>query len=286
MFRQDGGRARTMGFEKTVAFVLCVLPSMAGSLHETVAKQPGFEYFYNLEYDKALAAFKQQAEQEPTSPDGYNHIAQTILYREMYRAGMLSSDFIGGTKFVHQPKLVLTEEQETQFHEALNHAMSLAQERIASDPNDTRALYSVGVSYGLRGNYLFVVKKAWVDALHDATASRKAHKRVTELDPEFVDAKLTQGVNDYIVGSLPLHWKMFGFLAGFHGDKQRGMRTLKEVSEQGRMNRADAMVLLSALYLREKRPGDAIPVLTELIETFPRNPLLKVELAKAEAALR
>jgi tetratricopeptide (TPR) repeat protein len=276
-----------MGFEKTLGILLLALqPATAASLHQTVSSQPGFEFFYNLQYDEALAEFNSQAVKEPTSPDVYNHIAQTVLYREMYRAGMLSSDFLGGTKFVHQPKLPLTDEQDKQFHDALNHAMSLCQDRIAADPDDTRALYSMGVSYGLRGNYLFVVKKGWVDALHDATAARKMHRRVTELDPEFIDAKLTQGVNDYIVGSLPLHWKMFGFMAGFRGDKQRGMRTLKEVAEQGRMNRVDAMVLLAALYLREKRPGDAVPVLTELTQAFPKNALLKVELDKAQAGLK
>jgi hypothetical protein len=109
---------------------------------------------------------------------------------------------------------------------------------------------------------------------------------VTELDPGFIDAKLTQGVNDYIIGSLPLRWKMLGFLGGFHGDKQRGIRTLIEVGDKGNVNRVDAMVLLAAVYLREKKPEMAIPVLTELIQAFPKNPLLKVELAKATDALK
>ena len=275
-----------MGFKKTVGIILLQAAAIAGSLHETVAAQPGFEHFYNLEYDLAMESFLLQSQQNSSSPDVYNHIAQTVLWKEMYRAGMLSSEFIGGTQFVHQPKLVLTAEQQNQFHEALNRAMSLSQEKLASDPNDAGALYSSGVSYGLRANYSFVVKKAWRDALKDATAARKAHARLTELDPSFIDAELTQGVNDYIVGSLPFQWKMLGFLAGFHGDKQRGMRTLKKVGEEGRMNRVDAMVLLAALYLREKRPGDAIPVLTELTQEFPKNPLLKVELEKAVAAVR
>jgi hypothetical protein len=59
------------------------------------------------------------------------------------------------------------------------------------------------------------------------------------------------------------------------------MRTLQEVADQGRMNRVDAMVLLAALYVREKRPADAVPLLTELTQAFPQNPLLKVELDKA-----
>lgn len=273
-----------MGFEKIVAIILLGLPAWGGSLHETLAAQPGFEYFYNLQYDEAMNVFMAESKQSPSSPDIYNHIAQTVLYKEMYRAGMLSSDFIGGTKFVHQPKLKLTGEEEKQFHDAINRAMSLCEERLAANPDDTGALYSIGVSYGLAGNYSFVVDKAWVQALREATAARKAHRRVTDLDPGFVDAKLTQGVNDYIVGSLPFQWKLFGFLGGFHGDKKRGIRTLEEVAAQGNMNRVDAMVLLSALYLREHRANDAIPVLTELIQTFPQNPLLKVELKKADAA--
>ena len=275
-----------MGIRKIVGFVLFQAAAFGGSLHETVAAQPGFEYFYNLQYDDALAVFTAESERHPASADVYNHIAQTVLWKEMHRAGMLSSEFIGGTQFVHHPKLVLSEEEDKQFHDALDRAMSLSQERLAANPNDTGALYSIGVSYGLRANYAFVVRKAWIEALRDATAARKAHARVTALDPEFIDAKLTQGMNDYIVGSLPLRWRMFGFLAGFHGDKQRGIRTLVEVGEQGRLNRVDALVLLAALYLREHRPADAVPVLKELTQEFPKNPLLKVELEKADGAAR
>jgi tetratricopeptide (TPR) repeat protein len=258
----------------------------AGSLHETVAAQPGFAHFYNLEYDEALAAFRAEAARTPSDANAYNHIAQTILYREMYRAGMLSSDFFIGTKFVHQPKLPLSAADDQELHDALNRAMGLSEERLAANPDDTEALYAKGVSCGLRGNYLFIVKKEWVDALRDVSEARKLHRRVTEIDPGFIDAKLTQGVNDYIVGSLPWRWKMLGFLGGFHGDKQRGIRTLQEVAENGHINRVDAMVLLAAIYLREKKPEKAIPVLTELTEAFPKNSLVKIELAKAAGAAK
>jgi|HubBroStandDraft_4_1064222.scaffolds.fasta_scaffold39688_2 tetratricopeptide (TPR) repeat protein len=271
-----------MGLEKTVGMFVLALPlSFAASLHETMATQPGFVHFYNLEYDEALAEFSAEAARPQSDADVYNHIAQTILYREMYRAGLLSSDFFIGTKFVHQPKLPLSDADDQRFRDSLDHAMGLSEERLAAKPDDTGALYSLGVSYGLRGNYLFIVKKEWVNALRDVSEARKYHRRVTELDPEFIDAKLTQGVNDYIVGSLPLRWKMLGFLGGFHGDKQRGINTLCEVAEQGRINRVDAMVLLAAVYLREKKPEKAIPVLTELTETFPKNSLVKIELKKA-----
>src|SRR5258708_2379727 len=151
-----------MGIEKIVGAVLWAVSIMGASLQgaslrDTVASQPGFEYFYNLEYEQALAIFTEHASGDPSSADNYNHIAQTILYREMYRAGMLSSDFIGGTKFVHQPKLPLSDEDKKQFQEALAHAITLSQERLAANPNDTAALASIGRSYGRRGHYCVVV---------------------------------------------------------------------------------------------------------------------------------
>jgi tetratricopeptide (TPR) repeat protein len=133
------------------------------------------------------------------------------------------------------------------------------------------------VAHGLRANYNFLVRKAWMDSLKDATAARKAHNRVVELDPDYIDARLVQGVHDYIVGSLPWHWKMLGFVAGIRGDREQGMKTLRLVAEKGSINQYDAQVLLAAIYRREKRPKEALPLLTGLIARFPRNYLFRLE---------
>jgi len=58
---------------------------ICGSLHETVVSQPGFEHFYNLEYDKALSEFSSQAMKDPTSADAYNHIAQPFFIGNVSR---------------------------------------------------------------------------------------------------------------------------------------------------------------------------------------------------------
>src|SRR5580692_6920433 len=61
---------------------------------QNVLDDPSFDHFYNLEYDQALAGFLAAAEKSPDSADAYDHIAQTILYRAMFRAGMLQSDML------------------------------------------------------------------------------------------------------------------------------------------------------------------------------------------------
>jgi tetratricopeptide (TPR) repeat protein len=116
-----------------------------------------------------------------------------------------------------------------------------------------------------------------MDSLRDATAARKSHNRVVELDPNSMDARLIQGLHDYILGSLPFHIKILGFLAGFHGDREAGVKTLQMVAEKGHMNRNDAQVLLAVIYRREKKSELALPLLNGLIARYPRNYLFRLE---------
>lgn len=241
----------------------------------------GFDHFYNLEFDEAIANFELAIEGQPAVPDLYNHMAQSILYREMLKAGALESELVsGGNAFLRREKMNPTAEDQKRFDAAIAKAMLLAQEELQSKPDDTAALYAMGISYGLRANYNFLVRKAWLDSLRDATQGRKLHNRITDLEPSYVDARLVQGVHDYIVGSLPWHYKLMGFLVGFRGDRDEGVRTLEQVAARGNRTRDDAAVLLAVVYRRERKFGPAIALLERLIPKYPRNYLLRLELAQ------
>jgi tetratricopeptide (TPR) repeat protein len=257
--------------------VLLAVPLVA---QDTPAAR-GFDHFYNLEYDQALAEFEKAAQQEPNAIGPHNHIAQTLLYREMYRNGALETQLVSGNNpFLRQKKLNPSPHVDKEFSDEIQKAIDLANARLARNANDSGALYARGVAFGLHANYTFLVRKAWRESLRDATAARKDSNRVTELDPANYDARLIQGVHDYVVGSLPWSWRMLGFLVGFHGDKERGMQTLEEVSRKGKINRVDAEVLLCALYRRENQPRKTIPLLEDLLRRFPRNHLLLFEQAQ------
>lgn len=246
----------------------------------------GYEHFYNLEYDQALADFNKAIALDPGNPDLHNHAAETIVFQEMFRDGALESELVtGNNSLLRRAKLNPTPETRKHFLGEVQKALDLAQARLRRNPNDTAALYAMGITYGLRSNYYFLVQKAWVDALHDATTARKLHNRVSELDPSNVDARLVQGLHDYVVGSLPAIYKVFGFLIGFRGDKQRGIRTVEEVAARGSLNRIDAQIFLAAIYRRERQPAKALPVVEALINRLPRNYLLRFEQAGMYSAL-
>jgi tetratricopeptide (TPR) repeat protein len=241
----------------------------------------GFEHFYNLEYDEAVAVFEKAIAQNPSSPDLHNHLAQTLVFREMFRNGALESELVSGNNsFLRRPKLNPSPETEKRFLDEVSKAIELTAARLKANPNDIPALYAQGIAYGLRANYFWVVKKAWRDSLRDATAARKLHNRITELDSTNVDARLVQGLHDYVVGSLPWGWRMFGFLVGIKGDKAKGILTVQDVAANGRTNRMDARILLCALYRRESQTKEALPIVQELIGRYPRNFLLRLELAQ------
>jgi tetratricopeptide (TPR) repeat protein len=256
------------------ALVMTAAP-LLGSDAATVR---GFDHFYNLEYEEAKAEFEKAIQAEPRNPETYNHLAQAILYREMLHAGALESELVtGNNPFLHLPKIKPSAKDLARFDECIAKAIALAQGQLNRNGNDTKAMYTLGIAIGLRSNINFLVRKYWIDSLRDATAARKLHNRVTEIEPSNIDARLVQGLHDYVVGSLPFHYKLLGFLAGFHGDRDRGMRTVTLVAEKGNLNKLDAKVLLAALYRRERRAQDAIPLLDELVQRMPRNYLLYLE---------
>jgi len=241
----------------------------------------GYDHFYNLEYDEAIADFQANAEQHPDDPNAWNHIGHAILYRALFRSGALESELVSGSNpFLHRDKAKMTLADDAEFHDAVNKSIELSQARLKENPNDPVALGALGVAYGVRGNYNFLVRKAWVDALHDATDARNAHKRLCEIKPDNVDARMIPGVYDYVVGSLPIGYRILGFIAGYHGSRHRGIQMLQTVAKEGKSNRVDAEILLAAVFRREHRPEEAIPLLEDLIRQFPRNYLLHFEIVQ------
>src|SRR5436853_1420288 len=118
---------------------------------QTDLVQEGFTHFYNLEYDQALAAFEKAIQRDPASPDLHNHLAQTLVFREMFRDGALESELVSGANsFLRRPKLNPTPATEKRFLDEVSEAMALANARLKMNPDDTEAAYALGIAYGLR----------------------------------------------------------------------------------------------------------------------------------------
>ena len=114
-------------------------------------------------------------------------------------------------------------------------------------------------------------------AFRSARRAYDAHEQVLELDPARKDAGLVVGTYRYIVSAMSLPVRMMAYVAGFGGDKERGLRMIEEAAASRTEASADARFALVLLYNRESRYADALRVLGELQRAFPRNRILWLE---------
>src|SRR5579883_326215 len=217
--------------------IACIaLPAASPPAIEELVRQ-GFDNFYNLDYPQAIDDFEKALALNPSDPELHNHLAQAFLYGELYRDGALDSQLVtGNNSFVRRARMEPPPGLEQRFLGEIDRAIQLSQQRLANESKNTRTLHALAVAYGLRANWGFLVRKTWMASLRDSTKAHKYDEQVAAIDPSDYDAKLVQGIYDYIVGSLPWSMKALGFIAGYRGDKARGIATIEEVAHKGKEN--------------------------------------------------
>jgi tetratricopeptide (TPR) repeat protein len=114
-------------------------------------------------------------------------------------------------------------------------------------------------------------------AFRAAKEAYEEHETVLSLAPHRRDAGLIVGTYRYIVATLKLPLRWVAYIAGFGGNRERGMRLIEEAASYGGENQTDARFALILLHNREKRYDDALKQLARLREDFPRNRLVWLE---------
>src|SRR5262249_21638752 len=103
------------------------------------------------------------------------------------------------------------------------------------------------------------------------------HERVLALDPKRKDAGLVVGTYRYIVAAMALPVRLMAYVVGFGGDKDRGIRMVEEAAAYAGDKQPHAAFPLILPYNRESRWDDALRMLSQLRERYPRNRLVWLE---------
>ena len=109
----------------------------------------GYDHFYNLEYPEAIADFERAIALHPNDPELHNHLAQAIVFQEMYRDGALESELVSGNNsFLRRPKLnPYAGRPRRRFLGEVAKAMPLAQARAGKTTRTTpRRHVRLGIS--------------------------------------------------------------------------------------------------------------------------------------------
>lgn len=234
---------------------------------------------YNLEHEQALAIFRQAVAADPEDAGAHRGVASALWLSITFRRGnMTIDDYLGRANKPSAAKLPPpSPENVTGFRESIERAIAIARKRIALNPKDADAHYQLGAAVGLRAWSTATVEGSVAGAFRAAREAYEEHETVLSLAPHRKDAGLIVGTYRYIVATLSLPLRWVAYMAGFGGNRERGMRLIEEAAAYGGENQTDARFALILLHNREKRYDDALKQLARLREDFPRNRLVWLE---------
>ena len=252
------------------------VPALANRESDALRAQAANE-IYNLERDEAAATYRRAIAADPQDSAAYRGLATALWLGITYRRGNLTvDDYLGQ---VGRPKAPAPPppQEAAAFHDALDHALTLARKRLETNPRDIDAHYQVGATVGLQASYMATVEGRALGAFRAAREAYAEHERVLALDPRRKDAGFIVGTYRYIVSALVMPARLVAYMAGFGGGKERGLMMIEEAAAYPGEDQTDARLALVLLYNREKRYNDALKQLMLMRERFPRNRLLWLE---------
>jgi tetratricopeptide (TPR) repeat protein len=248
-------------------------------------RRSGLDALYNIDYDKAQRDFKEIVKLYPNHPGGYQLLAARVWIKTLYESRRLQASLYSSESFYStgddkvDPKIV------TEFRNYTREAKRLAEAKLKQEPKNIEALDFLANTEGLKAAFEEGVERRHFAALRDGNDAVNHHREVLKLDPKYIDAQITIGLYEYVVGSLPLPVKLLAGATGYRGSKKRGLKLLEQVAHEGTWAKDDAKSVLIVLYTREKRFAEKVKLSRELSEKYPRNYLLRLETAEGLVSL-
>ncbi len=275
MARVPGARAIA---NATALALLVAAPARANKASEAL-RATATNYVFNLDHDRALATFREAVAADPQDAGAYRGLATSLWLSITFRRGnMTVDDYLGrpnrpSTATLPPPPA----ETVAGFRDAIERAIAIARTRTELNPRDADGHYQLGAAVALRASYMATVEGSVLGAFRAAREAYDEHETVLSLAPQRKDAGLIVGTYRYIVAALALPLRLVAYIAGFGGDRDRGLRLIEDAVAYGGENRTDARFALVLMYNREKRYDDALKQLAELRGAYPRNRLVWLE---------
>jgi tetratricopeptide (TPR) repeat protein len=274
-------------FTAAVLALACAAAVTVGAAGQSSSRQlrdRASDLVYNLDHDAAIDILRQAVAQDPNDSVNHRALASAVWLQILFKRGAVTVDhylgsFTRSSVELRNPPADL----DAEFKREVAKAIELAEKKVATSPKDPQAQFDLGAAVGLQATYIASVEGKLMAGFKAARRSYDTQEHVLELDPKRLDAGLIVGTYRYIVSTLSFPMRMVAYVAGFGGDKAKGLRMIEETAGAGGENRTEAQFALVLLYNREKRFDDALRVLADLRRRYPRNRLVLLE-AGATAA--
>jgi hypothetical protein len=245
--------------------------------------QEAFQHFYNLDYPGAIERFQQVRQAHPGDPQATALLLDAVIFQELYRLDLLDTTFYANDGFLTGRHATSEDpKKRDQVFALTDEVVREADARLQKNPNDVNALYARGWARSLKCTYVAMVERGFASGFRLAGKAKDDEMRVLQLDPDYIDAKLVVGVYEYVVGALPLPFKILIGFVGITGSKSRGLEMLRDAGNRGVATTVEARTVIALFLRRESRYKEAVQVVRGLKEQYPHDFLFCLE----EANLR
>jgi hypothetical protein len=242
-----------------------------------------YDHFYNLDYPGAVKRFERLHSEHPVDPHPTALLLEAEVFQELYRLDLLDTTFYANDGFL-TGRHATEEDPRTRdrIFALADEAIREADWRIGKNPNDVDALCDRAWARALKCTYMAMVERGFGAGFRLAMKAKDDDNRVLQLDPQYVDAKLVVGIYQYVVGALPLPFKLIIGFAGITGSKSTGLAMLNDAGNRGAMTSVEARTAIALFLRREAKYKQAIQVVRALRSQYPHDFLFCLE----EANLR
>jgi hypothetical protein len=268
-----------------MAFAICVL--IAGAFANGVyasgitlspeAKQ-AMEQIYAGNPEAAVPITHSIEENDPDSPLGYLLEAEADWWNIYCAACQIKfgmfDDWSHGKRPSHEAYLKLTDK-----------VIALAKAQIVQSDTAEMRVYE-GLGWAMKAR-VYDERDDHHNVARSGIAARAEFLRALQLDPDMPDATAGLGFYNYYVDTLSPIVKVLRFFMGIPGgNKQTGIRQMKEGAQQGVLFAVDTRYYLAKnLRTFDLRYADALDVAQPLVDQYPHNPIFLLLVGNLNAEL-
>lgn len=238
----------------------------------------GYERFYLLDYDGAIERFETVLKEHSDDPMAYGYLQMATVFRELYRQDLLDTTYYAHDSFLNSKRNVpVTDATRRRIEELTDTGMKLADDRIQANPDDKDAYFARGYIRGIHAVFITLVDHSFVAAARQGYAARGDSEQVLKIDPQYTDARMAIGIQQFAAGSLPRFVRILVGVFGGGGNKQRGLTMLRDCAAHGTITTVESRTVLSLFLRHDGRYTEALVVQRGLAQEYPHNYLFRLE---------
>ena len=236
--------------------------------------------FHNLDFDAALKIQEQVAQQHPADPMAWDYVLVTLIFRELYHQDLLDTTYYAHDSFLTTKRDVqVLPATRSRIEDLTNKAIQLADAQLKANPRDANAYFARGYAKGMHAAFITLVDHSFAGAARQGYSARNDSESALKIDPQYADARMAIGIQQFAVASLPRWIRLIVGIMGVGGNKEQGLENLRQAAAHGIVTPVAARTALSVFLRHDARYPEALAVERGLAEQFPHDYLFRLEVA-------